>query len=540
MRLLRTSDTTFVEVPTGRPPRYAILSHRWAAPDQEVSYQDVLAAKKKDTTGWCKIVGFCAMARKHGYDHCWVDTCCIDKTNGAELSEAINSMFRWYRKAGVCFVYLADVDVGKSSRLKAIAQVHVRSRVCATAKVEAPWQVNALRRVNQCWRQIVRWPQYAHSILHASPDTNVLWRQHGLSQMNSFWQGNTLWQGNPLLKGNGLSVIHVLRLFGSLRQKEDVDEGAEPLGDSPPPPNRDQDIVHDSATLESEWFSRGWTLQELIAPDEVMFFDCNWTPLGTRSDHSRWISFKTKIAEEVLLGNCALNNCSIAEKFSWAASRKTSRPEDESYCLLGLLGVEMPLIYGEGRKAFLRLQETLLARTTDYTLLAWTRRPRIDGTYDSLLAPSIKRFMYGQRSSKYGPLMEYNTGRIRFTVSSGQVAIDIIGMDLDKPSWDDSTLRQIALPIAAIMEGDQMKFVTLHLKKIDRFAEWSFMFMDVMTYEELYPPTPDPVPLSVLQQSKRIYVGHKFEDALLGKRKTARPNRKGRVQRDRKPRNEKL
>lgn len=90
-------------------PPYAILSHTWS--EDEVSCRDVWrglegARKKK---GFSKIEGCCEMARNNGLGYVWIDTCCIDKRNSAELSEAINSMYQYYEIARICIVYLVDV-----------------------------------------------------------------------------------------------------------------------------------------------------------------------------------------------------------------------------------------------------------------------------------------------------------------------------------------------------------------------------------------------------------------------------------------------
>jgi hypothetical protein len=93
-------------------PAYAILSHTWAIDNsEEVSFQDVEAGTGKSKAGYNKI-RFCAeQAAADGLRYFWVDTCCIDKKNNTELSEAINSMFRWYQKATRCYVYLSDVSI---------------------------------------------------------------------------------------------------------------------------------------------------------------------------------------------------------------------------------------------------------------------------------------------------------------------------------------------------------------------------------------------------------------------------------------------
>jgi hypothetical protein len=132
---------------------------------------------------------------------------------------------------------------------------------------------------------------------------------------------------------------------------------------------------------KSRWFTRGWTLQELIAPANLIFFSKDWHPLGTKSQIHNILSSITGI-EKKFLKSENLELASIAKKMSWAASRRTSRIEDTAYSLLGIFDINMPLIYGEGKKAFKRLQEELLkSRTDDHSLFAW-------GTVVS--TPSIK------------------------------------------------------------------------------------------------------------------------------------------------------
>ncbi|KAF4927088.1 Vegetative incompatibility protein HET-E-1 [Colletotrichum viniferum] len=137
------------------------------------------------------------------------------------------------------------------------------------------------------------------------------------------------------------------------------------------------DVVYDSfgelfhtVFVNSRWFTRGWTLQELIAPPELMFFDMNWKYIGTKIDLAAFISEKTKVDIRTLISG-DWPGASIARRMSWASTRQTTRPEDMAYCLLGLFGVHMPLIYGEGPKAFVRLQEEILKESDDYSILAW-------------------------------------------------------------------------------------------------------------------------------------------------------------------------
>ena len=218
-------------------PAYAILSHTWGK--EEVSLQEVECVTRKNNDGWKKI-DFCAkQANADGLRYIWVDTCCIDKKNAVELSEAINSMFRWYQKAARCYVYLSDVSM---------------------------------------------------------QDT----QQDG--QINPAWE---------------------------------------------------------TAFRRSRWFTRGWTLQELIAPTLLDFFSSEGKRFGNKSTLEPMIREITGIATSALSGD-KLSNFSIDERMSWVKYRNTTIGEDKAYCLLGIFDISMPLIYGEGRdKAFRRLQEEI-------------------------------------------------------------------------------------------------------------------------------------------------------------------------------------
>ncbi|KAI0367947.1 HET-domain-containing protein [Pilatotrama ljubarskyi] len=261
MRLLDTHSGTFVWVHDPTEARYAILSHTWS-PDGEQSYQELLAiqdAHIRDESETqlsildgpevsYKVKGACMAARADGYRLIWIDSCCIDKSSSAELSEAINSMFEWYRIASVCYAYLSDV--------------------------------------------------------------------------------------------------------------EDDDDW----------------LASDSQFASSRWHTRGWTLQELIAPDVVVFLTQRWNAFGTKTTLAETLEAITAVDREVLTGEAALHSVSVARRMSWASKRKTTRIEDEAYALMGIFGVSLPTIYGEGRRAFLRLQEEILRTIPDHSIFAW-RRP---------------------------------------------------------------------------------------------------------------------------------------------------------------------
>jgi hypothetical protein len=244
MRLLDTSTLTLHEFFGDAIPNYAILSHRWEG--EEVTFQDLQAGRAPGMKGFPKIKGCCAQAVADGFLYAWVDSCCIDKTSSAELSEAINSMFHWYKRSQVCYVYLSDVSTGLN------------------------------------------------------------WDSH---------------------------------------QRQD------------------------SELRLSKWWTRGWTLQELIGPLVVIFYDRAWMELGTKKWMEILISSITGISCQHLRD---YTNASVAQKMSWASKRETTRVEDRAYSLMGLFSVHMPPLYGEGMMAFRRLQLEILARSEDESLFAWT------------------------------------------------------------------------------------------------------------------------------------------------------------------------
>ncbi|KAI0151814.1 heterokaryon incompatibility protein-domain-containing protein [Xylariaceae sp. FL1272] len=125
---------------------------------------------------------------------------------------------------------------------------------------------------------------------------------------------------------------------------------------------------------KSRWFTRGWTLQELLAPALVVFYDADWVEIGTRDELRDVVAEVTKIAPQVYLAGWR-HEFSVAQKMSWASGRLTTRVEDQAYCLLGIFGVNMPLLYGEGDKAFMRLQEEIMRTSDDQSIFAWRRLP---------------------------------------------------------------------------------------------------------------------------------------------------------------------
>jgi hypothetical protein len=138
-------------------------------------------------------------------------------------------------------------------------------------------------------------------------------------------------------------------------------------------------------------FSRGWTLQELIAPRNVVFYTKDWINFASKRTISKKLCDITGISIEVLWsGN--LSTASIAQRMCWASKRQTTRREDLAYCLMGIFNVNMPLLYGEGAKAFIRLQEAIVSQSDDQSIFAWTDKGGSDSSYRGPFARSPFEF----------------------------------------------------------------------------------------------------------------------------------------------------
>ncbi|KAH8784158.1 heterokaryon incompatibility protein-domain-containing protein [Hyaloscypha sp. PMI_1271] len=123
--------------------------------------------------------------------------------------------------------------------------------------------------------------------------------------------------------------------------------------------------------LKSKWFTRGWTLQELIAPSNLIFFNQAWKDIGTKFSLHEYISQRTCIPSSLLLDLAISESFSIAQRMSWASDRETKRVEDVAYCLMGIFDINMPMLYGEGDRAFIRLQEEIIRSSPDQSIFAW-------------------------------------------------------------------------------------------------------------------------------------------------------------------------
>ena len=149
----------------------------------------------------------------------------------------------------------------------------------------------------------------------------------------------------------------------------------------------DEDCIEEQIK-SSVWFARGWTLQELIAPRNVVFYNRQWTFLGTKLTLNRLLEERTGIDEAILNGESPSKR-SIAQRMSWASKRTTTRTEDMAYCLLGIFEMNIPLLYGEGDKAFLRLQLEIVKESDDHSIFAW---PTLRRNQPGLLAESPVAF----------------------------------------------------------------------------------------------------------------------------------------------------
>jgi hypothetical protein len=110
MRLINTSTGALEEFIGRNIPTYTILSHTWEA--EEVTYQDYIDGAFAHKRGYEKIKKTLEIAKSSNVRYAWVDTCCIDKSSSAELTETINSMYRWYERSRECYVYLSDLEAG--------------------------------------------------------------------------------------------------------------------------------------------------------------------------------------------------------------------------------------------------------------------------------------------------------------------------------------------------------------------------------------------------------------------------------------------
>ena len=351
MWLLSTerAELKFFTSPESVLEGYAILSHVWDEHEETFQTLRNLQARcaksgenPRDFVG-AKIRESCILAERHGWAWIWIDTCCIDKTSSAELSEAINSMFRYYSLSAVCYAFLRDVPATSSLRL------------------------------------------------------------------------------------------------------DDVD----------------------SPFRHSRWHKRGWTLQELVAPKLVIFVSSEWNILGHKAELADLLKAITRIPVSILRSEQDISDVSLAGRMSWASDRQTTRAEDEAYSLMGIFGINMPTLYGEGRRAFYRLQEEIMRTSVDTSLFVWGRSQPADilGAELSqmppdsvqhdhfsgaahLLAPSPRCFSTGEH-------VEFNVSHLctrsrARLISVLQIERGIGLMDIWQPRKDTVQEERTSVPILTI------------------------------------------------------------------------------------------
>lgn len=157
----------------------------------------------------------------------------------------------------------------------------------------------------------------------------------------------------------------------------------------------------------------------------MIFFNQEWQEIGTKISLQARISAATGIPGEILQG-ADLWNASIAQKMPWASKRVTTRVEDVAYCLMGIFGVNMPMLYGEGEKAFTRLQEEIMKVSDDHSLFAWGSVVHDGG----LLAPSPAAF---SGSTKIIPNVSSDTSSGAITVNNKGIHLELRFLDFDRP-----------------------------------------------------------------------------------------------------------
>ncbi|KAF2842629.1 HET-domain-containing protein [Patellaria atrata CBS 101060] len=325
-------------------PPYAILSHRWG--DGEVLFEDLGSDTYKKKDGYRKIE-FCAeQVAQDQLQYFWIDTCCIDKWNLRERSKAINSMFRWYRNAAKCYVFLSDVSVSTATEIPQ----------------RSTWEV-------------------------------------------------------------------------SFRA--------------------------------SEWFTRGWTLQELIAPVSVEFFSSEGRRIGDKISLEPLIREITGVPLNALRGH-SLDEFTISERMEWARNRETTEEEDNIYCLLGILDVSMPTSYGEGKEnALRRLQMEVEAADSAPTIIPFSRNDHFVGR-ESQLAELEAKLLGDKQTTTLaivGPggigksqlalelaykIRQKNKNYSVFWINASDIdslyqSYTSIAQKLDIPGWDDEKvdIRQL-------------------------------------------------------------------------------------------------
>ncbi|KAK1751053.1 vegetative incompatibility protein HET-E-1 [Echria macrotheca] len=244
------------------------------------------------------------------------------------------------------------------------------------------------------------------------------------------------------------------------------------------------DVQANDENIEtSRWFTRGWTLQELVAPKEVLFFAADWTYIGKKSTSIRdpfveRISQATGISPSVICNPKEAKNQEVAEKMSWLARRETTRVEDMAYCMLGLFDINMPLLYGEGPKAFTRLQEEIIKVSTDHSIFCWNWNPAyVPNNWVSLLAPSPYTFNPKYQSKDYTDYKVVEKSEELFNYSP-IYSMTNAGLSIRLPVVERPTGYMICLNIGRLRQLNRAENTDIP----ERTDEIEFLFLPVHGY----------------------------------------------------------
>lgn len=386
MRLINTKTKELRDFNEKEIPPYCVLSHTWG--QDEVLFQDFgdpSTAERK--AGFSKIERCCDKGAQRGIGWAWVDTCCINKSSSAELSEAINSMFVWYKNSEICFAYLSDIPHTPGADYKS---------------------------------------------------------------------------GEPY-----------------------------------------------EELFESRWFTRGWTLQEMLAPDKLILCDSEWNDIGTKEGLSKTLSEISGIDKAYLLGE-DLSLASIAQRMSWAASRETTRTEDIAYCLMGIFDVNMPLLYGEGPKAFIRLQEEIIKESTDQSLFAW-KAPNdsaSSGRGTSLVDPDRPKLRGILARSPSEFILSSNIVPTNISPLSEPFSMTNNGLRIQLPLKPSPVGHRFLALLACREEDDFENVLAIYLSPLDRSSLYS-----ANRFRRVFPSVlgKSPVYEDELQESKPFFITKDFE-----------------------------
>jgi len=200
-------------------------------------------------------------------------------------------------------------------------------------------------------------------------------------------------------------------------------------------------VDFDHGFVNCKWPTRGWSLQELIAPQHLEFYDQNWIKRTTKLESRAVLTAATGLSEDVLEDSALLARVPVAQRMSWVSRRQTTRLEDMAYCMLGIFDINMPLIYGEGEKSFLRLQEEIAKQNSDLSLFAWKAPPpeqsSDDHNFRGIFARSPKEFADCHQMNFRNVVNSYK----EFTITNRGLRLEAQPIKLFGASLDDLVLN---------------------------------------------------------------------------------------------------